>query len=392
MRALVKDLFRRKARSVLTIVGIALGVFALVSLGAAAEESYTYIGSLRAYYANTIVIVDERDESTLGMTGGYHPIDRERLEEIGRVPGVATAGGTSVLLLEPDAPPIGVPPMILGGMFPPERYTRGLWAVQEGRRFSEEETGVAVVGIDLARQKNTRVGENMTIRHRDFEVVGILDRTFISVSDSAVFVPLAQAREMYLEEMPVPFQSISDPEDLHYQAGAIVEDGADPVEVARLIERDVEGVAALDPDELMALADTLTVLLWAVVGAVGALALLIGGLTIVNTMTMSVVERTREIGTKRALGASAWRVSRDVLAESSAMGLIGGVVGVAVGALVTSVLNDALTAQTGMSLFLVTWRLCLGSLVFAVLLGGLGGAYPAVHAARMDPVEALAYE
>jgi putative ABC transport system permease protein len=122
------------------------------------------------------------------------------------------------------------------------------------------------------------------------------------------------------------------------------------------------------------------------------LALFISVLSIVNTMTAAITERTREIGVKRALGASRWRIGRDILVESSVMGALGGIGGIMGGIVIVLAMNAAVVAATGTTALLVTGRLIAGAMVFAVVLGALGGMYPALHASRLEPATALAYE
>jgi putative ABC transport system permease protein len=167
-------------------------------------------------------------------------------------------------------------------------------------------------------------------------------------------------------------------------------DGVDPNELARSLERDVAGIVTTGPSDMMRNVNSMISLLNAVVGSVAAIALLVGAFSIVNTMMMAVTERTREIGVKRALGATRGRVARDVLAESAVMGGMGGALGLAFGAVVAYGLNSALVAATGTSMFLVTGRLAVGAIVFSMALGAIGGLYPATRASRLDPALALA--
>ncbi len=108
-------------------------------------------------------------------------------------------------------------------------------------------------------------------------------------------------------------------------------------------------------------------------------------------MTMSVAERTREIGIRKAIGASDGQVMRQFILESGVIGLLGGLGGLVLGMLVAAAGNAA-GAASGQALFLVTTRLMVGSVAFAVVLGVVSGLYPAWHAARLNPVEALRYE
>jgi len=106
---------------------------------------------------------------------------------------------------------------------------------------------------------------------------------------------------------------------------------------------------------------------------------------------MSVAERTREIGVRKAIGASNVQIMGQFVAESAVMGLLGGIAGLLLGMMVASVGNAA-GAASGNALFLVSTRLMVGSLLFAVGLGTVAGLYPAWHAANLNPVEALRYE
>jgi putative ABC transport system permease protein len=129
----------------------------------------------------------------------------------------------------------------------------------------------------------------------------------------------------------------------------------------------------------------------AIVYGIAIIALFVGGLSVVNTMTMSVSERTREIGIRKAIGASDSQIVGQFLSESALIGLIGGVTGLALGWIAILVAN-AMLASRSLNLFLVSPRLAIGSVAFAVLLGLVSGLYPSLHAARLQPVVALRYE
>jgi putative ABC transport system permease protein len=108
-------------------------------------------------------------------------------------------------------------------------------------------------------------------------------------------------------------------------------------------------------------------------------------------MVMSISERVREIGTKKAIGASDADVMREYLAEAGFMGLIGGLSGLLSGWLLILLINRA-TESTGSTIFMVTPRLAVGAVVFATILGLVAGFLPARHASRLNPIQALRYE
>jgi len=134
-----------------------------------------------------------------------------------------------------------------------------------------------------------------------------------------------------------------------------------------------------------------TLIFNAIIFGVGIISLIVGGLSVINTMAMSVTERTREIGIKRAIGSSRRRIIRELVAEAALIGAIGGVIGLALGALVVFVANEA-GRSSGTSLFDLTAGTAIFAVAFSTILGIVAGVIPAWNAARLDPVAALRYE
>lgn len=386
----LRDIFRRKGRSALTIAGIAIGVFALVVLGAVAENNNVYVDRLTGYYEGVVTVIDEQDTSFVGMASGERPLLMDIKPKLDAYPGVTEAYPVVSSLIEDDYFSV-IPPVVIA-------VSPGMWSdylnvkPTAGRLIDGAQRGEVVLGSDIARGRGLAVGDVMTIRGIRFTVAGILDRTFVNVSDSAAYVPLRDAQQLFWLTLPKAFQDSVKPEDLAVQYSVGVEKGADPDAIAREIARDFPDTKATGPTESMESVDALVGLLNAVVFTISGIALLVCTLSVVNTMTMAVGERTREIGVKRALGASRWRVAGDVVAESALMGALGGAIGLAFGALTVLALNSALVAATGTSALLLTWRLAGTALVLSVALGVLGGSWPARHAAKLDPATALAYE
>ena len=134
-----------------------------------------------------------------------------------------------------------------------------------------------------------------------------------------------------------------------------------------------------------------TLIFNAIIIGVAVISLIVGGLSVINTMAMSVTERTREIGIKRAIGGSRRRIIRELVAEAALIGLIGGLIGLALGAIVVMLANE-LGRSSGTILFDLTLSTAVFAVAFSTILGMVAGIVPAWGAARLDPVTALRYE
>lgn len=387
--SILRDIFRRKTRSILTIAGIGVGVFALVVLGAVAENDNVYVAQLVDYYKHAIVVVEKSDANFVGMANGNRPLSMTKIDELRAQPGVAEVSPQVNLLLDGKYMSV-IPPMVLGSEPGSSDYKS--FNLATGRTLVKGDTHVTILGSDLAKQTKLGVGDQISIKGEKFEIVGVMDRTYVNLLDSATFITLADAQKLYVAGLPDSFRANVKPEDIVLQANVYTKPGANADDVAAALNRDVGGILATGPTKMFNTVNGLVGLLNTVVWSVAALALIISGLSIINTMTISISERTREIGVKRALGASRWRVARDVLYESAFMGLLGGVGGLALGWLAASGLNGSMVATTGTTALLLTGRLALYAIVFATILGGIGGVYPAWYASRLEPATALAYE
>lgn len=387
--SILRDIFRRRARSILTISGIAVGVFTLVVLGAVAENENVYMSKMVGYYKNVVIITEKNDTNMFGMANGNRPLSIKTVDRLREYPGVGAAFPHVALLLDPKYIS-AIPPLIMSVAAGETRYEP--WKVSQGRLVQSNETGVTMIGPDLAKRLHVGVGDTVTLRGRRFDVVGTMDRTYVNVIDSSAYIPLADAQRLYAASLSEAFRPNVKPEDLVVQIGIYAKAGTDPNTVAAGINRDVTTVHAAGPKAMLQTANGLVALINVVLWTIAGIALLVAGLSIVNTMSMAVSERTREIGVKRALGASRSRIAREVLAEAAVMGGLGGVIGMAAGVVVGFALNAAMVASTGTSLFLPTARLAVGGIVFAVVVGTLSGLYPARYASRLDPAAALAFE
>ena len=235
-----------------------------------------------------------------------------------------------------------------------------------------------------------RSGTPSKIRGRDFEVVGILEPT-LTMPDSSAMTPLAASQELFVEMLPAMFAQDLDPAQVVSALTVYPETGVDPEALA-------EDIRAANPSwEVMSGADfdeqigSATAIFNAILVGIALISLAVGGLSVINTMAMSVAERTREIGIKRAIGGSRSRIVSELVAESALIGFLGGVIGLILGAAV-AYLGNELGRESGFLLFLLTPATAVTAVAFSTVLGALAGLVPALHAARLDPVAALRYE
>lgn len=387
MRVL-RNIFRRKLRAFLTIFGITIGVLALVVMGSIAEKLQLLVDGGGDYYADKVIV-----SAPSAMAGfSTEPLSTEVLTQIEAVDGVARASGSIMMLLDTEASSVnmGIPANINASDFREEGFETFESDVVEGRKLEKDDRGVVVVGSDLVEKLDAEVGETVTIRDREFEVVGILGRT-LTAPDKAVQMSIADAQEILVADLPAAVRDTVDPDELITSVAVYLDEDADPDEMAEVIQAEVADVEAMGPGGFEKSVKEPLKIFNQIIYAIAIVSLLVGGLSVINTMTMSVAERTREIGVRKAIGASDGAVMRQFIAESAVIGLIGGLLGLALGSLIAVGGNQA-GAASATELFLVTPRLAIGSVAFSLILGVLSGLYPAWHAARLNPVQALRYE
>ncbi len=382
-----RNLARRKLRTGLTITGIAVGIWALVVFGALATKIDTIVSGAHDYFGNRVIV------SSASGGGGMFPLSRSLIAEARRVAGVDIAYGEINTMVDHEAKQVGLPDEIVGVVAGtdegrdqfPYRYAAGRALTQ-----ADEGSWVTVLGADLARKHASTIGSTVRLRDRDFSVVGILEPT-LTLPDTQAFMPLAAAQELYVKDLPADIAEKTVAADTITHIVVYPRAGADVERLAAQLEATLPNVTTLTAGEFDETIGSTANLLSGIIVGVGFISLIVGGLSVVNTMAMSVNERTREIGIKRAIGGTRRRIVLELVAEAGLIGLIGGAIGVVLGAVVVNLGNDA-GRESGTVLFSLTAATALSSLVFATALGMVAGIVPANHAARLDPVQALRHE
>ena len=392
---IIRNLTRRKLRNTLTISGIVIGVLALVTMGAMAEKFNALIDGGVTYFGSNIQVT----AAGASAFGGSSVLPLSTVTQVEQVNGVAAAFGDIQVQAKPGAVQtvsFGLPDYITSYDPRANDYSAVKTTLVQGRDVTS--SGEVVLGSDFAHEFGKNAGStiDLPVRPSDakadfvdhtFTVVGVLAKTQTG-PDTGAFINLTDAQKLLKDSLPAAIRDRIDTSTLVTGMTVYGKPGVNLDNLSDSINNQVSGVKATKPSTIVNSFKSGGALFTAITTGAALLALIVGGLSVINTMLMAVTERVREIGLKKAIGAHTRHILREYLLEATLIGAIGGTIGLLLGWGITSLVNAA-TAASNLSLFLVSWRLVIIAIVFSVGLGAIAGIIPALRASRMDPVRAL---
>lgn len=406
---MIRDYFRfsyesirkRKLRSYLTMIGIFIGIAAVVSLislgqglQVAISDQFQKVGTDKIFVASgsgfgppgsAITKLNEHDEKLIDQTNGVEGAAGVTFSFID-IKFKGQIQFTSVAGMPMDSEKLALAMEATNNM-----------KILDGRMLKNGDSGKVVIGYRLAQDelvfdKGLELRDSLTIDGKDFKVVGIVDKVGNPGDDSVVFITNED------------FWEISGEKDSFDYIYVKVEPGVDVNVVADRIEEEMRKDRGLDKGEedfnvqtfeglLNTFNNIFGIVQWVIVG-IAAISLLVGGIGIMNTMYMSILERTREIGVMKAIGAKRSHILQIFLIESGIYGIVGGIIGILIGGGIAKCVEFIATYALGTNLLQAQLSpfLIIGTLIFSFGVGMVSGIAPALRASRLNPVDALRYE
>lgn len=380
----LKSVWSNKMRSALTMLGIAIGIFAVAALISIVQASTSSITESIEGEGTQLIIVSITGTRT---ANAFDMDDVEAMEELKGVEYVAP-NTASMMTLKNDTDSIDVNVTASNQHYDDVNNYKML----SGRWISENDEArrnrVVVVGIDVAEKLYGTldvVGEKIIMSGKPFVIIGILEEqgdSMMGSGDEVAFIPFATGqRLMSSVDIRSIYVAAESSEDVN-TAMQSLEDYMD-----KKTNGNEDEYQMFSMGSMLALFDETTAMLTLLLGAIAGISLLVGGIGIMNIMLVSVSERTREIGVRKAIGATRANIMIQFLIEAIIVSALGGLFGLIFAQIGVSIAGKLMDMSISLQADIV-----ITALIFSAAVGIIFGLYPAAKASKLNPIEALRYE
>ncbi|RXW32294.1 ABC transporter permease [Propioniciclava flava] len=391
----------RRMRSLLTMLGILIGIAAVMLTVGLGEGARLQIGKeINKLGSNLLIVIPGNGGLSSGLSGsssgGFSLADAQVISDPAIAPDVAGVAPvmTSGVTLQYGTKDTSTQ---VNGTLPAWARVRAR-TLSEGRFFTEAEQAsaaqVAVLGPETARSlfdQEPPVGKEIVVSGQTFVVIGVLESSgsaSLSNDDDVLVIPMSTMAQ----RLSTPSGALTI-NTMYVAARDDASITAAHQEITRALTVNRQTTTA-DQDfsiftfqALLTAANTMTGVLTSLLGGLAAISLVVGGIGVMNIMLVSVSERVREIGLRKALGATPRLIRRQFMVEAGILGLLGGALGVLVGLLGAAILTPLLNLQVTLSLPATVLALAV-----SLGIGVIAGVYPAARAANLPPIDALRSE
>ncbi len=398
----LRALAANRIRSFLTMLGIIIGVFAVVVLVSVGEGVENYVVNVfQLAGTNNLWVVPGAIDGE-GAAGALTLADARAIENpfnVSGVKAVVTENRTSRIATRSGE---SLEVEVLG-IWPDHQITAN-WFVTEGNFITDqdidERARVAIIGTDTAQElfeaDEYPIGSFIKVDNRSFEVIGIMKEISGGIFgdfNETVYLPFTTMQDRIARRKTVSGEYLADTIIVHMHSSDML--GQAQVQIEELMRdrhritfNEDDDFSVINQQDILSVFGGITAALTIFLGLVSAISLLVGGIGIMNIMLVSVTERTREIGLRKAVGARRGTILTQFIVEALTLAVVGGLIGVSLAGLGITVVNNSLA---GLDVGLGVDAVLLG-VGFCAAVGAAFGIYPAWRASRLNPIQALHHE
>ena len=401
LKIALRALRTNKMRSFLTMLGIIIGIAAVIAMMAVGSGASYVISQQIASIGSNIILVIPGSTTSGGLRtgGGAQTLTSDDVKAImNECPSVSLAAGTVRSSGQVVYGNLNWSTVIMG--VPPEMFEIREWPITAGRSITQQDVDsagkVCLLGQTVADNlfgSADPIGNIVRIKKIPFTVIGVLERKGQSPQgtdqDDTIFVPLRTAQRNLVRS-----QHTNNIGALMVKAKSEALLGKAEAEINSLLNQRHRITNGKEPDfstrnlsEILAVAEQSSKAMSLLLGAVASISLIVGGIGIMNIMLVSVTERTREIGIRMAIGAKKNDILLQFMTEAVLLTMLGGVIGIALGAGGAAAVSRMLDWPT-----LISFESIAIAFIFSAVVGIFFGFYPAKKAAGLNPIDALRYE